>query len=233
MRPGDPKSVEQLFNEIAPRYDFLNDVLSFGLHRRWKRQLLLALSPRQGEHWVDLCCGTGDLTIALGRQVYPNGSVIGIDAASKILEFARQRTKKEPRLPITFKKLNALDTGLPSFSFDGGVMAYGLRNLSSPKEGLSELKRLLKPGARGGILDFNKPLKGSLEEIFQRFYLRAIVVPVSTLMGLKDHYSYLEKSLLNFPDGTTQERLALEAGFSVASYKTIANGQMGLLVVKA
>ena len=67
MKPGDPAAVEQLFDAVAPRYDRLNDVLSFGLHRQWKRQLVRALKPVSGEHWLDLCCGTGDLALELGR----------------------------------------------------------------------------------------------------------------------------------------------------------------------
>ena len=81
MKPGDPAAVEQLFDAVAPRYDRLNDVLSFGLHRQWKRQLVRALKPVAGEHWLDLCCGTGDLALELGRWVRPAGAVTGLDAA--------------------------------------------------------------------------------------------------------------------------------------------------------
>ena len=82
MKPGDPAAVEQLFDAVAPRYDRLNDVLSFGLHRQWKRQLVRALKPVAGEHWLDLCCGTGDLALELGRCVRPAGAVTGLDAAA-------------------------------------------------------------------------------------------------------------------------------------------------------
>ena len=150
MKPGDPAAVEQLFDAVAPRYDRLNDVLSFGLHRQWKRQLVRALKPVAGEHWLDLCCGTGDLALELGRCVRPAGAVTGLDAAAAPLERARQRQQQQPWLPVTFQQGDALDTGLPSACADGAVMAYGLRNLADPLQGLKELRRLLKPAGVPG-----------------------------------------------------------------------------------
>ena len=135
MKPGDPAAVEQLFDAVAPRYDRLNDVLSFGLHRQWKRQLVRALKPLAGEHWLDLCCGTGDLALELGRCVRPAGAVTGLDAAAAPLERARQRQRQQPWLPVTFQQGDALQTGLPTACVDGAVMAYGLRNLADPLQG--------------------------------------------------------------------------------------------------
>ena len=150
MKPGDPAAVEQLFDAVAPRYDRLNDVLSFGLHRQWKRQLVRAIKPGAGEHWLDLCCGTGDLALELGRCVRPAGAVTGLDAAAAPLERARQRQRQQPWLPVTFQQGDALNTGLTDACADGAVMAYGLRNLADPLQGLQELRRLLKPGGRAG-----------------------------------------------------------------------------------
>ena len=121
MKPGDPAAVEQLFDAVAPRYDRLNDLLSLGLHRQWKRQLVRTLQPGAGEQWLDLCCGTGDLALELGRCVRPGGGVIGLDAAAAPLERARQRQQQQPWLPVTFQQGDALDTGLPSACADGAV----------------------------------------------------------------------------------------------------------------
>ena len=156
MKPGDPAAVEQLFDSVAPRYDRLNDVLSFGFHRQWKRQLVRAIKPVAGEHWLDLCCGTGDLALELGRCVRPAGAVTGLDAAAAPLERARQRQRQQPWLPVTFLQGDALQTGLPTACADGAVMAYGLRNLADPLLGFQEMARLLKPGGRAAVLDFNR-----------------------------------------------------------------------------
>ncbi|QNJ29480.1 bifunctional demethylmenaquinone methyltransferase/2-methoxy-6-polyprenyl-1,4-benzoquinol methylase UbiE [Synechococcus sp. A15-24] len=232
MKPGDPAAVEQLFDSVASRYDQLNDLLSLGLHRQWKRQLQCLLSPAAGETWLDLCCGTGDLALELARRVRPGGSVLGLDAAAAPLELARQRQSRQPWLNVVFQQGDALSTGLPDASADGIVMAYGLRNLADPAAGLKEMARLLKPGRRAGVLDFNRLATAGPAADFQRFYLRRLVVPVASAAGLKEEYAYLEESLKGFPDGTAQERLALEAGFAEASHHTLVAGQMGMLLLQ-
>ncbi len=232
MRPGDSSSIENLFNEVAPRYDLINDVLSFGLHRLWKRQLLFLLRPSSGERWVDLCCGTGDMSLALARIVSPGGQVLGVDYASNPLTLANEKAAKEPLLSISWLKADVLKTGLPSAQFDGAVMAYGLRNLVDPGAGLEEIRRLIKPGSRAGVLDFNPLIEGSFAARFQKFYLRKLVVPLAKQLGLRDHYAYLEESLRLFPGGAEQERLALEVGFIKAVHRPIFAGQMGILLLQ-
>ena len=232
MKPGDPAAVEQLLDAVAPSYDRLNDVLSFGLHRQWKRQLVRALKPLAGEQWLDLCCGTGDLALELGRWVRPGGAVTGLDAAAAPLERARQRQGQQPWLPVTFQQADALNTGLPRACADGAVMAYGLRNLADPLQGLKELRRLLKPGGRAGVLDFNRLPQSGVAVAFQRFYLRRLVVPAAASVGLREEYAYLEKSLERFPAGPEQERLAREAGFVEALHRPVVAGQMGILILR-
>ncbi len=232
MKPGDPLAVEELFDSVSHRYDLLNDLLSIGLHRIWKREMLDFLSPATGQYWLDLCCGTGDLALDLARRVSPGGQVLGIDSAKGPLELARGRSKENPSLSITWLQQDALNTGLPPRLFDGAVMAYGLRNLSSPKAGLQEIHRLLKPGARAGVLDFSKKIEGSTGDRFQKFYLRRVVVPVAEIAGLKTQYSYLEASLKHFLSGSDQVQLALALGFRKACYHDFAAGQMGVLFLE-
>ena len=232
MKPGDPAAVEQLFDAVAPRYDQLNDLLSLGLHRQWKRQLVRSLQPLPGETWIDLCCGTGDLALELARCLRPGGRVIGMDSAAAPLQVARERQRRQPWLTTEWLQGDALDTGLPEASADGVVMAYGLRNLADPGTGLAEIHRLLKPGGRAGVLDFNRLPDQVPAAAFQRFYLRRLVVPVASAVGLRDQYAYLEDSLKRFPDGQAQEQLALDAGFAVARHRSLVSGQMGLLLVQ-
>ena len=168
MNPLDPAAVEALFNAVAPRYDRLNDLLSLGLHRQWKRQLLSWLSPHPHERWLDLCCGTGDLALALARKLRPDGSVLGLDAAAAPLTVAAERAGREPWLRVQWMQADALDTGLPDQDFDGVVMAYGLRNLADPFLGFQEMARVLKPGGRAAVLDFNRLPDGSAAAAFQR-----------------------------------------------------------------
>lgn len=231
VQPGDPAAVEQLFNDVAPRYDRLNDLLSLGLHRQWKRQLLAWLQPQRGERWLDLCCGTGDLAMALARTVRPFGQVTGLDAAAAPLQLAEERRQREPWLKVEWVQGDATASQLPSDHFDGVVMAYGLRNLADPAAGIQEVRRVLKPGGRAGILDFNRLPDSSWSAAFQRQYLRRIVVPAAAFAGLEPQYAYLEASLKRFATGAEQESMATKAGFRSAKHRSLMAGQMGMLLL--
>lgn len=238
FQPGDSASVQALFETIAPRYDLLNDRLSLGLHRLWKRQALAWVRPHPGQCCLDLCCGTGDLALLLASRVRPGGRVIGVDSAAAPLQLAARRGQRQPWLSLEWIQADALATGLPTGLADGAVMAFGLRNLADPAAGLGELRRLLRSGGRAAVLDFNRldPAAGRTAQVaaaFQRLYLRRVVVPAAGAMGLKQHYAYLETSLARFPSGPEQERLARQAGFSQVGHVPIAAGLMGMLQLVA
>jgi len=232
MSTSNTKSIEEMFNSISSKYDFLNDMFSFGLHRFWKRKLLDILNPIFGEKWIDLCCGTGDMPILLARYMKSSENITGIDSASQALLVARERSNQNYS-SIKWINGDALKTNLTSNQFDGVLMAYGLRNLSNPYAGLREAFRLLKPGGRAGILDFRSFKGPSIQGLFQKIYLSFYVVPISSLFGLGKEYSYIQKSLVNFPSGEKQIHLALSAGFKKAKYQTLAKGQMGILLLDA
>jgi len=232
MRPGNTKAIEEMFNSISSKYDFLNDMFSFGLHRLWKRKLLDILDPTFGEKWIDLCCGTGDMSILLARYMNSPENITGIDSASQALLVARKRSKQNYS-SIEWINGDVLETNFTSNQFDGLLMAYGLRNLSSSYEGLREAFRILKPGGKAGILDFRSFEGRSLKGLFQKIYLSIYVVPIASLFGLGKEYSYIKKSLVNFPSGEKQIHLALSAGFKKAKYQTLAMGQMGILLLEA
>ena len=140
MSPVDPREVEEHFNDVASNYDFLNDLLSFGLHRVWKRQLLVWLSPTCGENWIDLCCGTGDLAIILSSYLEESCQITAIDKASASLYIAKRRAKKKSINSINWLEEDALKTNFPDNYFNGAIMAYGLRNLNDPYQAIKELK---------------------------------------------------------------------------------------------
>ena len=192
MKPGNTKAIEEMFNSISSKYDFFNDIFSFGLHRFWKRKLLDILNPTYGEKWIDLCCGTGDMSMLLARYMKSSENIIGIDSASQALLIAKERSKENYPL-IKWIKGDAQETNLPTNEFDGLLMAYGLRNLSSPASGLREAFRILKPGGRAGILDFRSFQGVSIQGLFQKIYLSLYVVPIATVFGLGEEYSYIKK----------------------------------------
>ena len=228
--PAEAQAVRQLFDEVAPHYDRLNDLLSLGLHRIWKREMVQRLAPVAGEQWLDLCCGTGDLALVLAERLRTGGGVLAVDAAAAPLQQARRRHARCAWLPVEWLQADAMAVPRAAESFDGAVMAYGLRNLPDPAAGLRELRRLLHRDGRAAVLDFNRS-SGRVAAL-QTMALRRVVVPVASQLGLKEQYAYLETSIAEFPTGVEQEQLAISAGFSWAQHRPIASGLMGLLELR-
>lgn len=220
--------VQALFNRIAPVYDRLNDRLSFGLHRVWKKMAVKWLDLNPGESCLDICCGSGDLAQLLARAVGSKGTIIGLDFAPAQLAIARQRNRSYPQ--IQWQEGDALALPFPQQSFDGITMGYGLRNLTNIPLALREMQRVLKPGGRAAILDFCQPQTPWLKE-FQAWYLETLVVPTAEQYGLKDDYAYLMPSLQRFPPPQQLIEYSQEAGFSHATAYPIAAGLMMILVL--
>ncbi len=229
--------IQGLFDRIAPVYDSLNERLSFGLHRVWKRMAVRWCGAAPGHTALDVCCGSGDLAIMLARQVGKSGTVYGVDFSAELLGMAEGRWAKlsrpgrSPHTPqIHWVQGDALALPTGDSSIDAATMGYGLRNLTDIPQGLAELRRVLKPGASAAILDFHRP-QGALAEQFQRWYLDALVVPTAQGMGLTDEYAYIGPSVDRFPTGPEQVALAHQVGFERAVHYPIAAGLMGVLVV--
>jgi len=223
--------VKNIFNKISYKYDFLNDLLSFGLHKLWKRKLVNLLEPLNGEDWADLCCGTGDLAFLIFKRVSPRGSITGIDSAEDIINIAKKKSELKKNKFIKWEIKDVLEINDCSKNFDGICMSYGLRNLHNVEEGIKKVFYLLKDKGRAGFLDFNHSTKNSLSNIFQKIYLRFIVVPISRLFNLSPEYEYIEKSIRNFPNKNELLKIAKEVGFKKAEYTNILGGQMGILIL--
>lgn len=223
--------IRDLFNRIAPVYDQLNHNLSFGQHRVWKLMAVKWCKASPGNIGLDLCCGSGDLAQLLARRVGITGAVYGVDFSAALLEVARQRTQTQyPQLPLHWVEADALDLPFENNYFDCATIGYGLRNVTDIPRCLSELHRVLKPGAKASLLDFNRPTQPLITS-FQQWYLDTLVVPSAKQLGLTEEYAYIAPSLERFPTGLEQVKLATAAGFAATHYP-IAMGMMGVLVVK-
>jgi demethylphylloquinol methyltransferase len=224
--------IQAIFNRIAPVYDRLNNDLSLGIHWVWKQMTVSWSGAQPGDTCLDLCCGSGDITQLLAKQVRPTGSVVGADFAPAQLTIAAERiTNIYPLLDrINWVEADALDLPFADNYFDAATMGYGLRNVTDISRCLTELHRVLKPNAKVAILDFHRP-SGTLIRQFQQWYLDKIVVPKATQLGMMDEYAYLNPSLDRFPIGSVQVKLGLAAGFSLATHYPIASDMMGVLVL--
>jgi len=199
--PGEQRAakVNDLFAAIAPRYDLLNDLQSFGLHRRWKRRVVELAAVQDGVRALDLCCGTGDLALALAQQ---GAEVTGLDFSPAMLAIAearRQRHFKSPSAKLKFMPGDAQQIPFPDASFDLVTVGYGLRNLTSWETGLAEMCRVAKPGARLVVLDFGKPANVLWRTIY--FTHLKCSVPLIGLLFCSNAqaYAYILESLKNYP----------------------------------
>ena len=203
--PGEQRAakVGDLFAAIARRYDLLNDLLSFGLHRRWKRRVVELAAVRSGQRALDVCCGTGDIALALARG---GPEVTGLDFSQAMLEIARARSqrsevsdrKPEVHAPV-FLQGDAQQLPFPGNSFDAVTIGYGLRNLSSCGTGLREMLRVARPGGRLVVLDFGKPPNALWRAIY--FAHLKVSVPLMGWLfgGNADAYAYILESLKHYP----------------------------------
>jgi len=225
------QEIQHLFDRIAPVYDDFNQQLSWGLHRVWKQMAVDWSGAAPGQTCLDVCCGSGDLALLLARRVGPTGEVYGLDFAPAQLAIAHQKAQQQPRLsPTHWIEGDALALPFADGQFDAATMAYGLRNLTNLPQGLAELWRVLKPGAKAAILDFHQPQSPWMRR-FQQWYLDTVVVPTAERCGLTDEYAYISPSVDRFPLGPEQVQLALAAGFGQAVHYPIAGGLMGVLVL--
>jgi demethylmenaquinone methyltransferase/2-methoxy-6-polyprenyl-1,4-benzoquinol methylase len=213
--PGEQRAskVRALFERIASRYDLLNDLQSFGLHRNWKQRVLQVAQPQGGQRSLDICCGTGDLALGFARQGL---QAVGLDFSEAMLGIATKRKARarsaadimsaeskpttQPRSPTpTFVRGDAQRIPFPDASFEVVTVGYGLRNLASWETGLSEMCRVAAPGARLIVLDFGKP-ENSLWRAVYFSYLR-LFVPLLGLVfcGSASAYAYILESLRHYP----------------------------------
>lgn len=194
--PGADRAaqVNALFARIAARYDLINDLQSFGLHRYWKRRVIELARVRPGERALDLCCGTGDLAFALSRR---GARVTGLDFSEPMLAVARRRAARDGA--VEFLQGDALKLPFANASFDLVTVGYGLRNLASWEAGLDEMIRVTRPGGRLLVLDFGKP-DHALWRALYFSYLR-MFVPLLGLVfcGDAQAYAYILESLKHYP----------------------------------
>ncbi|MEM6449394.1 MAG: bifunctional demethylmenaquinone methyltransferase/2-methoxy-6-polyprenyl-1,4-benzoquinol methylase UbiE [Cyanobacteria bacterium P01_D01_bin.105] len=223
--------IRQLFDRIAPQYDQMNQDMSLGLHQVWKQMAVRWSGAATGMHCLDVCCGSGDLALLLARQVGSCGHVTGADFSTEQLAIAARRSPHLQRR-LSWVEADALALPFDDSCFDGATMAYGLRNLTDIPQGLRELRRVLKPGAKAAVLDFHTPTHSLIQQ-FQQWYLDKVVVPTAERLGMSEEYAYIGPSVDRFPPGTEQVALAKAAGFEQAVHYPIAGGMMGVLVAVA
>jgi demethylmenaquinone methyltransferase/2-methoxy-6-polyprenyl-1,4-benzoquinol methylase len=206
-----------MFDRIAPVYDAMNRTMTAGLDRRWRRATAAAV-VRPGDVVLDACCGTGDLALA---DVSAGGRVMGLDFSERMLERAR---RKAPELEWVNGDLLALPFG--DASFDAATVGFGVRNVDDLERALGELRRVLRPGGRLGILEITRP--HGLLSPFYRFWFDGVVPLLGKLLPGGSAYTYLPASVRRFPGPEDLAAVIAAAGFSDVRYRTFAGGIVAL-----
>lgn len=212
-----PDAVRTMFDRIAPVYDPMNRLMTAGLDRRWRRLTAEAV-VRPGDRVLDACCGTGDLALAAERAA---GRVTGVDFSERMLERARRKSSS-----IEWVRADMLELPFERGAFDAATVGFGVRNVADLAAGLAELRRVLRPGARLGILEITSP-RGILRP-FYRLWFDGIVPLAGKVLPGGAAYAYLPASVRRFPGPDELASMLGTAGFGEVRYRLLAGGIVAL-----
>jgi len=224
--PGETdkrRYVREIFSDIAPRYDLLNRVLSFRIDQSWRRAAIARLEWNRAPEgtYLDACAGTLDLTASLAARPGFRGRVIATDFALPML---RAGKRKAAGRPVRAAVADTLRLPLPDAAFDGAMVGFGVRNLTSAEEGLRELGRVLKPGSRLVILDFTTPAHQPMRSLYLFYFQRVLPLVGRLVSGHPTAYSYLPASVMAFSSPDALESSLRRVGFSATGHALLTGG---------
>jgi demethylmenaquinone methyltransferase/2-methoxy-6-polyprenyl-1,4-benzoquinol methylase len=218
------EKIQQMFGAIAPRYDFLNRLLSFGIDRRWRKKAVRLLKYREGSRILDVATGTGDVALEIARSTPDSVKITGADFCREMVELGEIKVSVSPYAGrIDFKVAPCEDLPFADNTFDSVTIAFGIRNVVDRKLGLAEMWRVLRPGGRMIILEFSTPRSMLFRQIYY-FYFRRLLPVVGGLFSRYNAYKYLPDSVIEFPSHEEFSRMISEAGFHNIHIKELTFG---------
>lgn len=223
--PREEKStlVREVFNSVSGKYDVMNDLMSLGIHRLWKREFLTMLDPRRYHKLLDLAAGTGDITFGWLKR--GGGPVVMSDINESMLNVGRDRATANGYLgDIEFLVADAEKLPLPASSFDRISMAFGLRNCTNKDKVIAEAFRLLRPGGRFMVLEFSKLQIAGLEKLYDTWSFQALPKIGNIVAKDSESYQYLAESIRMFPPQEELKRMFEAAGFERVNYRNLSGG---------
>lgn len=223
------KRVADVFHSVADNYDIMNDVMSLGVHRIWKRFTLSQTGLRAGQKVLDLAGGTGDLAMKMAGMVGSSGQVVLSDINGSMLRRGRERlTDNGVAGNIEYVQANAECLPFPDNTFDCITIAFGLRNVTDKDQALRSMYRILKPGGRLLVLEFSKPVVPGLAPIYDAYSFKLLPLMGKLIAKDADSYQYLAESIRMHPDQQTLKGMMEEAGFSKVKYHNLSGGIVAL-----
>ena len=226
------EGVQRMFDRVAPRYDLANTVFSLGQDSAWRKAAAQATRLAAGELAVDVACGTGALTREL-ETVAPGALVVGMDFSQEMLKRARptggaESASPDPPQPSRYVAADALQLPVADASVDVVTIAFGLRNLPEPGQGLLEFRRVLRPGGRLVVCEFSQPVVPVFRDVYRRYLTRLMPVAARRLTSDPEAYQYLARSIGAWPDQPGLARWLQEAGFDEVAWRDLSGGIVAL-----
>ncbi|QJQ95063.1 MULTISPECIES: bifunctional demethylmenaquinone methyltransferase/2-methoxy-6-polyprenyl-1,4-benzoquinol methylase UbiE [Halomonadaceae] len=221
--------VADVFHSVAARYDLMNDLMSMGIHRYWKRLTLERAGVRPGHHVLDIAGGTGDLTLKFSRLVGSRGRVVLADINESMLRVGRDKLIDHGvGGNVEYVQANAECLPFPDNSFDCITIAFGLRNVTDKDAALRSMTRVLKPGGRLLVLEFSKPPSALLSRVYDEYSFRLLPRMGALVAGDADSYRYLAESIRVHPDQETLKGMMEAAGLERVEYHNLTGGIVAL-----
>lgn len=221
--------VARVFDSVASRYDVMNDLMSFGIHRLWKRLTIERAGVRPGHSVLDIAGGTGDLTLKFSRLVGPRGRVVLADINDSMLRVGRDKLIDQGvGGNVEYVQANAEALPFPDSTFDCITIAFGLRNVTDKDAALRSMTRVLKPGGRLLVLEFSKPGNPLLSKIYDDYSFHLLPRMGQMVAGDADSYRYLAESIRMHPDQETLKEMMEDAGLERVEYTNLTGGIVAL-----
>lgn len=221
--------VREVFNSVARRYDLMNDLMSAGMHRLWKRVAVETAAVRPGMQVLDLASGTGDLARAMARRAGSTGRVCLADINDQMLRVGRDRAIDAGELQgLSWCQCDAEVLPFPDNTFDRVTIGFGLRNVTRKETALMEMLRVLKPGGRALVLEFSKPTSAPLEQLYDIYSFSVLPALGKAVANDSESYTYLAESIRKHPDQETLKTMMEDAGFQTVSYQNLTGGIVAL-----
>jgi len=221
--------VGQVFDSVAAKYDVMNDFMSFGVHRLWKRFTIDQSGVRAGQSILDIAGGTGDLAAQFSRRVGKEGQVVLADINASMLRTGRDKLLDSGLIGnIVYTQANAEELPFEDESFDCITIAFGLRNVTDKDKALVSMNRVLKPGGRLLILEFSKPVLPLLSKAYDAYSFSALPLMGKLVANDAESYRYLAESIRMHPDQATLENMMGNAGFAKTRYHNLTGGVVAL-----
>ena len=221
--------VADVFHSVAAKYDVMNDLMSLGIHRLWKRYTVDCSGVRNGHKVLDLAGGTGDLAGTFSRMVGDKGQVVLADINLSMLKVGRDKLRDMGRVKnIDYVQANAEELPFPDNHFDLVTMAFGLRNVTKKDKALASIFRVLKPGGRLLVLEFSKPVLPLLSKVYDAYSFHILPAMGQLVANDRESYQYLAESIRMHPDQDTLKGMFETAGFEQCKYDNLTGGIVAL-----